>query len=378
MTPPRRKLWLDWQRGLAVLFMIEVHVLDAWLASDARSGAAYHALRMLGGFAAPGFLYMAGLSQALADGAAERKGVPAAARRTAALRRALWLLGVAYGFRAVELVVGGAWRRADGWTDLVRVDVLNVIAVGLVLSALLSVGRPARTGALLAGAAALAIALATPVVADVLRHYDVPPGGVASEATRQAPNRLVDVLLAYLYASWPRANFHLFNWAGFLLAGAAVAPLARGERRPWLWLGAAAALLALGSWADRWPPVYAYQHFWRTSPSWFAMRLAVCLGLTGALQLLPDAAERGLGWLTLLGRQSLVAYIASVELTYGALASPLKGALSFPATVFGISAMAALTWAISLAWERYRARRRRAGGQRGPGGAGTPLSRAGS
>ncbi|HSD18829.1 MAG TPA: heparan-alpha-glucosaminide N-acetyltransferase domain-containing protein [Anaeromyxobacter sp.] len=377
MTPPRRKLWLDWQRGLAVLFMIEVHVLDAWLASDARSGAAYHALRMLGGFAAPGFLYMAGLSQALADRAAERKGVPAAARRTAALRRALWLLGVAYGFRAVELVVGGAWRRADGWTDLVRVDVLNVIAVGLMLSALLSVGRPARTGALLAGAAALAIALATPVVADVLRHYDVPTGGVASEATRQAPNRLVDVLLAYLYASWPRANFHLFNWAGFLLAGAAVAPLACGERRPWLWLGAAAALLALGSWADRWPPVYAYQHFWRTSPSWFAMRLAVCLGLTGALQLLPDAAERGLGWLTLLGRQSLVAYIASVELTYGALASPLKGALSFPATVFGISAMAALTWAISLAWERYRARRRRAGGQRGPGGAGTPLSRAG-
>mgnify|MGYP003512960282 CR=1 FL=1 len=40
MTPPRRKLWLDWQRGLAVLFMIEVHVLDAWLAPDARSGGA--------------------------------------------------------------------------------------------------------------------------------------------------------------------------------------------------------------------------------------------------------------------------------------------------------------------------------------------------
>ena len=78
MAPPRRKLWLDWQRGLAVLFMVEVHVLDAWLAPDARGGAAYHALRMLGGFAAPGFLFMAGLSQALADGAAERKGVPAA------------------------------------------------------------------------------------------------------------------------------------------------------------------------------------------------------------------------------------------------------------------------------------------------------------
>ena len=376
MTPPRRKLWLDWQRGLAVLFMIEVHVLDAWLASDARSGAAYHALRMLGGFAAPGFLYMAGLSQALADGAAERKGVPAAARRTAALRRALWLLGVAYGFRAVELVVGGAWRRADGWTDLVRVDVLNVIAVGLVLSALLSVGRPARTGALLAGAAALAIALATPVVADVLRHYDVPPGGVASEATRQAPNRLVDVLLAYLYASWPRANFHLFNWAGFLLAGAAVArarraaavALARGRR------GAARARLLGGPLAAR----------LRVPALLEDLALLVrhaARGLPRAHRCAPALAGRSRARARvahLLGRQSLVAYIASVELTYGALASPLKGALSFPATVFGISAMAALTWAIALAWERYRARRRRAGGQRGPGGAGTPLSRAGS
>ncbi len=359
MTAPRRKLWLDWQRGLAVLFMVEVHVLDAWLAPDARGGAAYHALRMLGGFAAPGFLFMAGLSQALADGAAERKGILPAARRTAALRRALWLLGVAYGFRAVELVVGGAWRRADGWADLLRVDVLNVIAVGLVLSALVSVGRPARTGALLAGAAALAIALATPVVADALRHYDATLGAAAGPV-RQAPNRLADVLLAYLYGSWPRANFHLFNWAAFLLAGAAAAPLARGPRRPALWLGLGAALFALGLWADRWPPAYAYQHFWRTSPSWFAMRLAVCLALAGALQLLPDAAERGLGWLTLLGRQSLVGYIASVELTYGALASPLKRKLSFPVTVLGIAAMVALTWAISLAWERYRARRRSA------------------
>jgi hypothetical protein len=372
MTPPRRKLWLDWQRGLAVLFMIEVHALDAWLAPDARSGAAYHALRMLGGFAAPGFLYMAGLSQALADAAAERKRVPPGARRAAALRRALWLLGVAYGFRAVELVVGGAWRRADGWTDLVRVDVLNVIAVGLVLSALVSVGRTARTGALLAGAAALAIALATPVVADVLRHYDVPPGGVASEATRLAPNRLVDVLLAYLYASWPRANFHLFNWVAFLLAGSALAPLALGRNRPLAWLSIAAALFLLGWWADRWAPVYAYQSFWRTSPSWFAMRLAICIAFSGLLQLVPDAAERPLAWLTRMGRQSLVGYIASVELTYGAAiewlswraaGGPLRGSLSFGGTVLGIVAMIAVTWAISVGWERVQAWRRAAPAQ---------------
>ena len=151
MTPPRRKLWLDWQRGLAVLFMIEVHVLDAWLAPAARATpwppglsswlpvSPHGVLLMIGGFAAPGFLYMAGLSQALADAALERKAVAPVARHRQALRRALWLLAVAYGFRLAEFVLGGAWRRAGGWQDLLKVDVLNVIAVGLLATALLSI-----------------------------------------------------------------------------------------------------------------------------------------------------------------------------------------------------------------------------------------------
>jgi hypothetical protein len=375
-----RKLWLDWQRGLAVLFMVEVHVLDAWLDPAAAAtpwpfgllpGTWFtpHAfLQMIGGFAAPGFLYMAGLSQALGDAAQERKGVPAAARRRQALRRAGWLLGVAYAFRFAEYLLGGAYGRPDGWTTIVNVDVLNIIAVGLAMSALLSVGRRPAVGATLAGLAALAIALATPVVADVLRHYDVPQAGAAADAAaRVAPNGLVDVLYAYLWASYPRANFHVFNWAAFLLAGAALAPLARGPNRPALWLGIAAALFGFAWWADTWPAVYAYQSFWRTSPSWFAMRLAICIAFSGLLQLVPDAAERPLAWLSRMGRESLVGYLASVELTYGAaiewlswktLRSGIRRSLGFGATVAGIVVMIGVTWAICLGWERFKAWRK--------------------
>jgi hypothetical protein len=380
--PPRpaRKLWLDWQRGLAVLFMVEVHVLDAWL--DPAAAAAVwpfglfpgtwfnpHAfLQMIGGWAAPGFLYMAGLSQSLGDAAQERKGVAPAARRRQALRRAGWLLGVAYLFRFAEYLLGGAYSRPDGFSTIVNVDVLNIIAVGLALAALLSVGRRAAVGATLAGVAALAIALATPVVADVLRHYDVPQAGAAADAAaRVAPNGLVDVLYAYLWASYPRANFHIFNWAAFLLAGAALAPLARGPNRPFVWLGLAGALFGFAWWADTWPPFYAYQSFWRTSPSWFAMRLAICMGFTGLLQLVPDAAERPLAWLSLMGRQSLFGYIASVELTYGAaiewlswktLRGGIRRSLGFGATVMGIIVMIGVTWALSMGWERWKAWRK--------------------
>lgn len=360
--------------------MVEVHVLDAWLAPEARGAAwplglfagswvtPHVVLNMIGGFAAPGFLYMAGLSQALADAAQERKGIASHDRRVQALRRALWLLGVAYGFRLAEVLLGGAWSRPGGWADLLKVDVLNVIAVGLLATALLSVGRPRAAGAAAAALAAVAVVLATPIVADVLRHYDLPQAGAAADAAaRTAPNRLVDVLFAYLYASWPRANFHLFNWVGFLLAGSALAPLALGRNRPLVWLSLAAALFGLALWADGWAPVYRYQSFWRTSPSWFAMRLAICLAFSGLLQLVPDAAERPLAWLTRMGRQSLVGYIASVELTYGATlewlswktaGAPLRKSLSFGATVAGIVAMVAVTWAISVGWERLQAFRR--------------------
>ena len=371
-----RKLWLDWQRGLAVLFMVEVHVLDAWLSPSATATpwpfgllaghwlTPYAVLQMIGGWAAPGFLYMAGLSQALGDAAQERKGIAPADRRRQALRRAAWLLGVAYAFRLAEYLLGGAWSRAGGWTDLLKVDVLNVIAVGLGISALLSVGRRRAVGAVLAAAAALAVTLATPLVADLRRHYDLPQAGAAADAAaRVAPSRLVDVLYAYLWASWPRANFHLFNWVAFLLAGSALAPLALGPNRPFVWLGLAAALFGLAWWGDSWAPVYAYQSFWRTSPSWLAMRLAVCIGFTGLLQLVPDRAERPLAWLSLMGRQSLVGYVASVELTYGAgmewlswrvLRGGLRKSLSFGGMLAGIAAMIGVTWAISAGWEQIK------------------------
>jgi len=360
---PPRKLWLDWQRGLAVLFMIQWHILDGWRTQGAEAGAWYptfEALRFIGGFAAPGFMYMAGLSQALADAALERKGVGPAERRLLALRRALWVLGVSYGIRLVLFSL--SFWKPGALDELLKVDVLDVIAVGLAASAVLSIGRPRRLAPWLAAGGAAAVVFATPLVAEALLHLDAPGG------PWRAPGKLADVLLAYAWGKPPRAVFCSFNWIAFVLAGAAAAPLARGPRRPLVWLGLAAAALGLGWWSNGWPDVYAYQNFWRASPSWFLMRLGIGLGLTAALQLVPDALDRPLRWLTVLGRQSLVAYVASVQLTYGALANPVKRALSFPETLAGVVGMTALTWAICLAWERLQAWRK-ARAQAAPPGA---------
>jgi uncharacterized membrane protein len=333
-----RKLWLDWQRGLAVLFMVEWHTYDAWRADAAAHGRAHDVLSILGGLAAPSFLFMAGLSQLLADAALERKGVPAAERRGRAVRRALWLLGVAYLFRIAEYLLGGAYRVPGGWQGIFKVDVLNVIAVSLLVSALLTVGFRPRTQVALAAAAAVAVALLAPVVAG----WDRPA------------SRLLD----YLYSEWPRGLFHLFPWAAFLLAGAALGRLAAREPTPARWLALGLGLFAGGWLADLLlPRFYAHQDFWRTSPAWLAMRLGLVVATSGLLQLLPASADRALSFLRTLGRHSLLGYFVSVELPYGVVSSPLHGRLGTGTAVLGVVAMIGVTWAASAAADRYDARK---------------------
>jgi uncharacterized membrane protein len=331
----RRKLWLDWQRGLAVLFMVEWHSYDAWRLDAVARGGLHELLATIGGFAAPSFLYMAGMSQVLGDAAMARKGVPVAERRRHALWRAVWLLGVAYLFRLVEYVLGGAWRVPGGWETILKVDVLNVIAVSLFLTALVTVGVPPRLHAVLAVAGAALFAFLTPVVA----------------GWQHPPSRLLD----YLFADWPRAQFHLFNWAAFAFAGSAAGRLALGEDRPLRFLGIAAALF-LGGWlAHALPPVYAHQDFWRTSPSWLAMRLGAVVAMSAGLQWLPQAADRPLSWLRTMGRHSMLGYFVSIELPYGVLSGPLHKRLDMAWAVAGVFAMIAVTWALAVAADRYDA-----------------------
>lgn len=413
MAPPTsRKHWLDWQRGLAVLFMIEVHILDAWTAAGARTGhERFHDLLMfLGGLAAPGFLYMAGLSQALADEAHARKGADPVARRRAAMMRGLWLLGVAYLVRMFSVLVGGLWApnaglpylvgldvfslvgfgmlvsittdvwkpkgllrpvaiglglillsfllrgawRWGSWHEVFKVDVLNVIAVGMILSAFLAIGRPRAVGVALTAGVALLVVFLTPWAAVKLGYRDQPEFLARLAADPGA--KLRDVPWAYLYGLSPRSQFKLLNWVAFLLAGAAVAPLATGKSRPLLFLAIGAGIFGLARVID---PLIALPSadpifWWLNAPSWFLMRLAMQVGLTGALMALPELVLPALRWLSTLGRQSLFAYIVTVELTYGAVAASLRKRLPFDWMVAGIALMALLAWGLSIGWERFQ------------------------
>ena len=67
----RRLPFVDWLRGIGVVIMIEAHTIDAWTVSDpsVRALTQFKLLQFLAGWAAPLFLWLAGVSVSLAAAA---------------------------------------------------------------------------------------------------------------------------------------------------------------------------------------------------------------------------------------------------------------------------------------------------------------------
>src|SRR5262245_65932123 len=94
-----RRGYIDWLRGVLVLIMIEAHTLDAWTRLDMRQTGMYGWAMIVGGFGAPGFLFLAGVALALAAGSRVRRGRTPHEVATLARRRAVQIFGIASLFR---------------------------------------------------------------------------------------------------------------------------------------------------------------------------------------------------------------------------------------------------------------------------------------
>src|SRR5262249_28713598 len=135
MTPEssRRRQYIDWARGVAVLLMIEAHAIDAWTRPASKGSDAYGIGVLLGGVAAPMFLWLAGLGTAMAAArAAERTGSRSRAVE-AGIRRGLEIFVLAFFFRLQAFIVSPP----STLLKLFRVDILNVMGPAMAAAAVL-------------------------------------------------------------------------------------------------------------------------------------------------------------------------------------------------------------------------------------------------
>jgi uncharacterized membrane protein len=315
-SAPGRRTYLDVLRGVAVLIMIEAHVIDSWTRAADRASPSFGRSLILGGFGAPLFLLLAGVAVALSAGSKARRLGDDWAASTIVQKRGGEIFLLAFLFRLQAFVISQSPPRS-----LLKVDILNIMGPAIFASAWLW-GRLGSARRRIAGfaAATAVIAFATPIVRGLSWVAGLP-----------------DFLEAYLRPVPDLTNFAIFPWAAFVPAGALVGVLIDGartresERRVSVALGIGGAALALGAYAASFgPSPYAHSSFWTSSPSFFFLRLGLLVAAVCAAYFWEQRATANQRWspLQLLGRSSLFIYWIHVEMVYGVISIPLHGALT--------------------------------------------------
>ena len=342
-TDQRRRLaYIDWARGIAVLLMIEAHTVDAWTRVSARRSPGYYNATVLGGFAAPLFLWLAGLAVVLAAGAAVRRGGSRRDAGAAVCRRGLEIFILAFLFRLQAFIVSPGGHPIT----LFRVDILNIMGPGIVAAGVVwaLVESPALLTAIYVCLAA-GMSLAAPLV-----------------RTMAAVDVLPVWMQWYIRPAAEYTTFTAFPWDGFVFAGAALGVLLTTWRgRPHRFhVAVAAAGLALtwvGFYTASRPALYAHSTFWTTSPTYFAIRVGVIMTAFAALYGLEQVANRyGLAFTALerFGRRSLFVYWIHVELVYGYATWPLRGRLPLWGVALAGAAFTVLMYGAVVLFDRWR------------------------
>ena len=313
-----RRTYLDVLRGVAVLIMIEAHVIDAWTRAADRPSRAFGKSLILGGFGAPLFLLLAGVAVVMSAGSKWRRSGDAQAAMRAVQKRGFQIFVLAFVFRLQALVLG----HGEAWTVL-KVDILNIMGLSIAGAATLwGLARSDRNRIIAFASATAAIVWASPGVRglEALALLPDPVEGYFRPVP-DLPNL---------------TNFSFFPWAAFVTAGACIGILLDKARTPEtdrrLNLAFLAAGLVLAFIAYRMSflaPIDPSSRFWTTSASFFFIRLGLMAAALGAAYVWEQRPSAG-RWspLQLLGRHSLFIYWIHVEMVYGLLSLPLHRSLT--------------------------------------------------
>lgn len=339
-------------RGLACVVMFQTHCYDSWLGGEARNGVFLKDSQRLGTLPAPLFLFLAGISFALVAGKLVKKNAgPGQITRTL-VKRGAEILGFGLLFRLQEYLIAWGWAP---WTDLFRVDILNVIGLSMILMALLY-GLVLR---LEAGRGA---------GAQITSSFTAVPGATGPRSTTSSASApvaalviaalaivvLIALLTPPLYTNWrptwlpwelesyidgchnlgtPQSwLFCVFPWTGFAFAGLAAGAIlfsdwARERTAQILAcfaaLGAAAILIARQLDHSSFQ-LYSTYDYWHTSPNFFMMRVGMLLMIAFLVYAwcrwglaTRGSSVWGFSPLIQLGQTSLLVYWVHIEFVYG-------------------------------------------------------------
>jgi uncharacterized membrane protein len=376
--PERRLAYIDWMRGLACVLMFQTHCYSSWLTPGARKGWLYAWSQLAGTLPAPLFIFLSGISFALVTEKLREKGAArdAIAKKTILRGAEIYALGIA--FRVQEFVLG---YPISPWTDLFRVDVLNILGISMMfmgvlcwLTALIPLtwhrlqpvsSSPAtnkvlatwRNQAILGSlVVTMSVALVTPLLWTTSRLSFIPwplesyLNGVHTFGRPQAWLFPIFPWVAFAFAGLAAGFFLLSDFAKRREVSAFVALGSTG-----ILACALSVLFDAGPFRLYDPAIYDY---WHTSPSFFLMRcgiLLMILFLTYAWCRW-GLAQKGFSPITQLGQTSLLVYWVHIEFVYGRLSILPKGRCSIATATIGLVIIFVTMLALSIGRTRWKKR----------------------
>ena len=279
--------------------MLQGHTFHSFLQQDLRKSSTFIFSDFLGGLPSAVFLFLTGVTLAFLMDSRERQGVAAAGRVWASLRRAGYILLLAF---LVRLQLWAFAWPGSPWTDLLRVDVLNCMGLGLAVLSLMAVFRTAERVRLCAVLGA-GIAAASPLISQI--NWSGVPGIVQS----------------YLVPDY--LSFGFFPWAAFVAFGVSFGSLLRVVTHEQLdramqWTALAGCALIGGSqYLAQLPPLFPKSEFWLNSPLLIFIKTGVILLLLAFAYLWNKHTGEKWSWIRQLGTTSLLVYWVHIELVYG-------------------------------------------------------------
>jgi uncharacterized membrane protein len=324
----KRLAYIDWMRGLACVLMFQTHAYDSWLSPEAKKSSSLIAWSRLGGtLPAPLFIFLAGISFALMTERLREKGIERSAIARQTIRRGAEIFGMGLLFRVQEFALGYPW---SPWTDLLRVDVLNILGLSMMLMGGLSwatgdgVVAVARMRTLVAALfAAATVAMLTPPL-----------------WTTHRPKFLPWPLESYINGvhifNEPQPwLFPLFPWSAFAFAGLAVGfflftdTTKRREGLMFAALGGIGILAGVLSvfFDSSSIHLYAVYDYWHTGPNFFLMRCGILLVILFLVYAWCrwGLGQKGFSPIIQLGKTSLLVYWVHIEFVYGRFSILPKG-----------------------------------------------------
>lgn len=335
MSKGQRFAFLDAARGIAVLWMIQVHVTNVVLDPALRSSWWFTILNVSNGYVAPTFIFCAGSGLWIALSRRGEKYLEASTELWTYLKRLSYVLFCAY---VMHTPVMSLRRMLDGpaqaWTSWLQLDVLHVIVyASLAAIAVFFVLRNLHR-------ATIAFGIIAAVIMAV--SWSIPRDGIS--------------------------QFPLLPWSGFLFAGAAITgwfmQSESKERlaRLFVVVGLVGPVILFMSKGLSIP--MPWDAIWWRSPGGQLFRVCATLLLLGSLfRLEQRLTSTPVGRLLVtLGNESLFMYISHLLLVYGSLVPWLDNIMGthkygLLATLVMWILVSAIFTALMFAWRRVKLER---------------------